>query len=362
MKRQPTQIPSSLKNIQVKAILRSRGIYLEQRVNREMKQAALPLAKEMLKSEPKTDPKRYVHFTNEEALAYAHKQIHIIEVLEKKFDLKLQQFITKIVTGFLAHIEQFEKKNSKSKDYFDDSEDNYLAQAQFDFTPLLIDQAVLAGQEALKLIKSEDIYTPDNLRKQISENVYQFTKSMLDTDRQKLIDALTSGLEQGQNITEIRNTITTQFANYSKSQAMLITRTEVARASTQGALDAWSQSGLVEGKQWVVLEGGDECDQYDGEVESLDGNFYADTTEFADGDPPLHPNCKCQVIPILLNEEKVYAPSPNKAMHDKIINLESKIDKRTKAYKELKEQHIEDKAYIKALEALIGTPPNNPEA
>lgn len=311
MKKMPnnTQVPDALKTIDVKSILRSRGIYFEQKANRQMKQAAMPVARKLLSKKNKTtERQRYVHFSNEEALAYANKQVHIIHVLEAKFENKLQQFINKVVSGFVAHLEQEMTKTAKlrktfkAKDYFDDVEGDFEAQAQLDFTPLLIDQAVLAGQEALKLVKSEDIYTPDNLRKTIASNVAKFTKSMLDTDRQKLVDILSNGLEQGQNINEIRNTITADFADYSKSQAMLITRTEVARASTQGALDAWGQSGLVEGKQWVVMEGGDECDDYDGQVEALDGNFYSDTTEFADGDPPIHPNCKCQLIPILLNE------------------------------------------------------------
>lgn len=307
MRRKNTQVPASLKTIDVKAVLRRRGVYLELKVNKQMKEAARPLAKELLKSK-KVQPKRYVHFTNDEAIEYANKQIHIIEVIEKRFELKVEQFVTKMVSGFLAHLESEIAVNKKLKDgfkvkdYFDDSEEDFLTQAQLDFTPLLIDQAVLAGQEALKLIKSHDIYTPYDLRKKIAENVAKFTQSMLDTDRQKIIDILNNGITEGQSIPEIRNKITADFSDISKNQAMLITRTEVSRVSNQGAIDAWNQSGLVEGKQWVVMQGGDECDAYDGQVESLDGNFYADTTEFADGNPPLHPNCKCQLIPILLQE------------------------------------------------------------
>src|SRR5665213_3523040 len=123
-------------------------------------------------------------------------------------------------------------------------------------------------------------------------------------------------------MTEIRNAITADFDNISKSQAMRITRTEVARTSIQASKDAWAQSGLVDGNQWVVMEGGDECDDYDGQIEALDGNFYPDTTEFADGDPPLHPNCKCQLIPILLDETKGYIPTPNKALSKRLVELE----------------------------------------
>lgn len=311
--RKANEVPRSLKTIDVKAILRSRGIYVKQKANIELKEAAIPLARKLLtkkKTEKKAEPQRYRNFTNDEAIEYAEKQIHIIHVIETKFEAKVQQFIQKVVNGFLEHLESeiattksgTLKKSFKAKDWFDDNEDDYVDQAQFDFTPLLIDQAVLAGTEALKLISSDDIYTPYTYRKVIADNVEKFTQSMLDTDRQKLIDIISSAVKDGKSIPEIRATIQSDFDTYTKSQADRISRTEVARVSTQASLDAWEQSGLVEGKQWVVMEGGDECDDYDGEVEALDGNFYGDTTEFADGDPPIHPNCKCQLVPILLNE------------------------------------------------------------
>lgn len=362
--RKVTDVPASLKGIDVKAVLRKRGVYLKQKANREMKEAALPIARKMLaikKKSPEPEVQHYVHFTNDEAIAYAHKQIHIIEVIEKRFDLKVQQFITKVVNGFLSHLEA-EIATTKSiknlnKDYFSDNEDDYLAQAQIDFTPLLVDQAVLAGQEALKLIGSSDIYTPYKYRDVIADNVKKFTQSMLDTDRETLINIISNGITEGQSIPEIRGAIETDFDNITKSQALRISRTEVARASTQASKDAWEQSGLVEGSQWVVIEGGDECDDYDGQIESLDGNFYSDTSEFADGDPPLHPNCKCQLVPILLDESKVYIPNPNKALLARISELESMSDKRTKAFKKLKAEHREqradDAAYIKSLEKYL---------
>jgi SPP1 gp7 family putative phage head morphogenesis protein len=309
MNRPPTELPKSLQNIDIKAVLRKRGIYFEQKANKEMKELALPVAKEIVKGKQKqAEPRRYLHFTNDEAMAYANKQVHLIEVIEKKLEVKLQQFISKLVSGYLQTIEAESTKKvgkryiGKAKDYFDDNEANLLSAAQLDFTPLLVDQAVLAGQEALKLVGSKDVYIPGQLRDVVAANVAKFTKSMLDTDRQKMIDILTNGLEQGRSIPDIRDAIQADFNDIEKTQAQLITRTEVARVTSQSSLDAWEQSGLVEGKQWVVIQGGDECDAYDGEIESLSGNFYSDTSEFADGDPPIHPNCKCQLIPIILNE------------------------------------------------------------
>lgn len=357
MIRKSTIVPDSLKMIDVKAILRKRGIYLEQNYNKLLKEAAVPIARELLKPKSKkiAEKPRHAQFTNEIVQAFWEKQIHIVEILEKKFDLKVQQFISKVVDGFLAHLESeiATIKDFKAKDYFDDSEDDWQVQAQLDFTPLLMDQVVLAGQEAYRLIgKKDDVYLPDKLRAKIAENVTKFTQSMLDTDRDTLVKILTDGLASGQSVPEIRTAIQADFDNITKSQAQRITRTEVLRASNQASLDAYKQSGVVEGKQWLTAGADDECADYEGDIVALDDNFYGYDTEFQDGDPPLHPNCRCVILPVLIGEN-AYVPPVNKELYSKIKELEAQIDKRTKEYKEIQELRANDLAYTKALEELL---------
>jgi SPP1 gp7 family putative phage head morphogenesis protein len=356
--RKLTEVPASLKNINLEAMLRSRGIYMKQRINREAKELVTPMAKAILNSKKKkVEPQIYAHFSNQDALDYWEKQIHIVEILEKRFDLKVQQFITKMVDNFLNHLDtEITEKNLnkyRAKGYFDDNEDDLLVKAQLDFTPLLIDQAVLAGQEALRLINSKDIYTPYELRAQIAENVAKFTQSMLETDRQTLIDIIKDGIDTGKSIPEIRGMIQTSFSDISKKQAQVITRTEVLRASNQAALDAYKQSGVVEGKQWLTAGATDECAQYEGQIESLDGSFYSDTTQFKDGDPPLHPNCRCVLLPVLISEGKIYTPS-NEGLKQYVAELESQVDKRSKEFKKLKQLKQDDEVYIKSLEKYLG--------
>lgn len=315
-KRKPTEVPSSLKSINVKAVLRKRGIYLDQRMNKEAKERLTPIAKELLKSTKKKTkikektpkPQKYAHFSDEVAQAYWQKQIRIVEVIEARFEKKVEQFVVKIVNEFLKHLDteiNNEKKLKKfnSKGYFDDLEEDLLVQAQFDFTPLLMDQVILSGQEAYKLIGVDDVYIPYKLRDTISRNVAKFTESMLHTDRDTMIGIISNGLEDGKSVPEIRSAIETSFDSISKNQAQRITRTEVLRASNQAALDAYEQSGVVEGKQWLTAGATDECEQYDGDIVTLGGNFYSSDNEFQDGDPPLHPNCRCVIIPVLVDNK-----------------------------------------------------------
>lgn len=365
--RLPSELPASLKNIDIKAVLRKHGVYAQQTKNLELKRAAMPFARQIIKqrysnktpsTEKATSKKLSVQFTNEQLMSYWEKQIHIVETVEQHFEKKIEQFIVHVEKAFLDHLDT-EVTNRKSfvefvnKDYFADNEDELMVQAQIDFTPLLENVATLAGQEAMKLAGSDQVYLPFDYRKQIVENVNKFTKSMLDTDRDALINLITNGLQDGKSIPEIRTSIQETFDTYSKTQAQRITRTEVIRASNQASLDAYEQSGVVEGKQWLTAGATDECAAYEGQIEwDLHGNFYDSDNEFQDGDPPIHPNCRCVLIPVV-DTTKAWQPE-SKQLYEKIEYLESLVDKRTKAWKELKELRVDDEVYIKSLEKHLG--------
>jgi SPP1 gp7 family putative phage head morphogenesis protein len=83
---------------------------------------------------------------------------------------------------------------------------------------------------------------------------------------------------------------------FSGARAEMVARTETAAADVQGNLIGWKESGLVEGKEWKVGAGC--CD----ECEDLDGEQVGIGEEFPDGDPPLHPNCRCDVLPVLADD------------------------------------------------------------
>ncbi len=335
-KRQPNEIPNSLKHIDIKALLRKRGIYMRLRQNAKFKEAIKPVlekiinehkkkgkkitinkALEILNARQKSEgyqPPAHAKFSSDEIMDYYHKQIHDIEILEKHFDLAIQKFLLNVHKKVAEKIEvAIEGKKSPktqnkalkefvSKDVYDDNEDEFQSQAQLDFTPLLDNLAVIAGQDAYKLVGITDPYLESNtLKALISTNVTKFTSSMLDTDRQHIVDLITNGIESGESVLDIRNALVEDL-DFTKMQSTRITRTEVSRASIQSAKDAWQQSGVVDGMQWITAGADDECADYEGQIEPLDGSFY-DSSSFADGDPPLHPNCRCSLIPIVTSGE-----------------------------------------------------------
>lgn len=314
-----TDVPAALKGIDVKALLRRRGIYLKLRQNAELKEAAKPLAAELVKKQKQakskkakdvvevTPPQKYMSFTDAVVEAYKLKQIGSVEVLEKHFDAAINKYLTntllpKAIEKIPTAIDASKSKKVKTKKMvFDDEDKAYLVnQARIQLEPYLHNMATIAGQDANQLIGVDDPYVPSEaLRKRIEANVGKFTDSMVETDQQHLSDLITAGIDEGKGVPEITSTLKADFKDYSANQATRITRTEVLRSANQSAVDAFKQSGVVEGKQWVIAGAEDECADLDGEVVGLSGDFYSSDNEFQDGDPPLHPNCKCVVIPVL---------------------------------------------------------------
>lgn len=336
-----SEIPSALKSVDVKAVLRKRGFYLKQRENKRLKAAALPLAEALVKSkkakkkskpklkvaskaktpESKKDivqvpqPQKYTSFTDDAVQTHWEKTIHDVETIEKHFDAAIKRFlVNKVMTKALAKLQTIVDSNKtvkaqkkalaeyRKKDIFDNDEQGELInEATIDLEPILQNMGVIAGQDANKLIGITDPYIPSEaMSRRVHQNVEKFTKSMVDTDQEYLGNIITSGIENGDSVQQISKQIKDDFGSggYSSMQATRVTRTEVLRSANQSSVDAFKQSGIVEGKQWVTAGADDECADYEGEVETLDGSFY-DTSEFADGDPPLHPNCRCIVVPVL---------------------------------------------------------------
>lgn len=83
---------------------------------------------------------------------------------------------------------------------------------------------------------------------------------------------------------------------FSPERAEMIARTETAFADVEGNIEAYKQSGQVSGKRWITGAGCCElCDELDGKSVPLDKPFPGGRNG-----PPLHPNCRCDVLPVLI--------------------------------------------------------------
>lgn len=176
------------------------------------------------------------------------------------------------------------------------------------------------GTEAFNaLVEGEfDPYT-QTIQNFIKNNSLQVAKE-INTETEKQIRAtLAQGMRENETIQELTARIMHVFGTASTYRAFMIARTESAMAENYADVVAWEQTGVVESKQWFTAE--DEhvcgfCHEMDGVTITLKQSFFnkGDVMMFEDkngkphemtldfrtiGEPPLHPNCRCVLLPIL---------------------------------------------------------------
>jgi len=356
-------IPSSLRHMSIQHILRRRGVYKKLKINRTVKNKAIEILSKKKKVAVKVENNNTItpHFTDDVVNSYYEKQIKLVGTFEKQFEDKITLILNDIQKDAVTNLED-EISNKKlktlvkNKELFDSEQ--YIVRAQIDLTPILIQQLTLAGQEAYNLLGVEDTYMPFAIEEAIKENVLKFAQSMLTTDADVMAQIISDGIKNGNSIPEIRTLLASKFSDYTKMQAERITRTEIMRASNMAAEDAFIQSGVVESKQWLLAPGAcPTCLPHSGKIVGLGSEFYTpDKSGFQDGNPPVHPHCRCVLIPVVKGAKAHQQDLSNLAIQqaERIKELEAMIDENAKTNKQLRSKHTEDKAYIKALEKHLG--------
>lgn len=112
--------------------------------------------------------------------------------------------------------------------------------------------------------------------------------AITESTREMLRADVATAIEEGLSTDQLADELAASYG-FSDSRAEMIARTEIADADVQGNLAAYRESGVVEGKEWILASEHnepDECDDAaDMGVVPLDDDFGGV------GDPPAHPNC-----------------------------------------------------------------------
>jgi len=121
--------------------------------------------------------------------------------------------------------------------------------------------------------------------------------SIEEATRAMLRSAVTDAVEGGWAPERLADTIRESFA-FSEERAATISRTELAFAHVEGNVAGWKETGMVEGKRSILGDNHDIPDECD--LNANQGVVALDEA-FASGDmyPPYHPNCICDVTPVL---------------------------------------------------------------
>ena len=182
--------------------------------------------------------------------------------------------------------------------------------------PILKDTTMEVGSYVLDEM-GIDVEFSDNevIREYLDKNTIKFSKEVNIKTNKQIRATLAEGIAAKEGIYELTKRIEEVFSGAKGYRANRIARTETARAANFATTESYRQSGVVKGKEWLTAF--DEltcewCVPMNGKVVSIEDNFFdkgdtylgnADEALVLDyGDvkfPPLHPNCRCTLIPVL---------------------------------------------------------------
>ena len=153
------------------------------------------------------------------------------------------------------------------------------------------------------------------VRKYLKENPIKFADSVNELTNEKLRATLSEGIAKGESVFNLSKRVEVVFEEAKKSRAQMIARTETSRAMNFATLDAYKQSGLVVRKEWLTA--GDErtcqfCNPMNGKTVAISDEYFEKGGSFEGDDggtlkfnysniehPPLHPSCRCTLIPVV---------------------------------------------------------------
>lgn len=170
-----------------------------------------------------------------------------------------------------------------------------------ELTPELMVAFKEAGLSAMSLVGGE--VSTDSINTRAAEYATKRAGTLADiedTTRELLRSDVTQALEEGWSAQELAAAVKENFA-FSETRAETIARTELALAHVQGNLAGWLESGVVIGKRSILADTHpqeDECDEAAAEGVIDIGDTFSDGS---DG-PPYHPNCLCDLEPILATD------------------------------------------------------------
>lgn len=137
----------------------------------------------------------------------------------------------------------------------------------------------------------ENKFVPERVLEEFKTHEWKFSEATTKKIDQSIEDIIFYGVEDGLSNDNITKQIVNKFNQLEKYQAMRISRTETIRASARGTLAAYDELGV---KEYEILPAFDACPIC---LDMETGNPYP--IDDSSARPPIHPNCRCTVIPIV---------------------------------------------------------------
>ena len=170
------------------------------------------------------------------------------------------------------------------------------------FLPIMRETAAEEGQLAIELIDPTLKFDVDNplVRQFIKARTFSFTELITQETNKQLKKALAESIRLGEGAAKTRRRVRDIFQDITKFRAERIARTEILTVTNLATEESFKQGG-IDTKEWLTAldeRTSQRCLALNGKQVSIDGKFKATDDTILER-PPLHPNCRCTLIPVV---------------------------------------------------------------
>lgn len=281
-------------------IIKSQLVKNQDRTENEMKKESDEQAQKEL------ERKQKFQFTQIEIETAKEKAV--LTAVLKTFDRQKKQVVSQI------------KGTASIRKAFDDvgldpeKEANVMVRI---FKPLLGDLIKDQSKQAFGFIGINDQLNLDNpsVRNYLLKRIVKFSKNMTKLSNKKIARALAEGVQEGESIAQLKKRIGNVFDDMKGYRSERIARSEVSRATNFANEQSYKDSGVVVEKEWLTFfdeRSCEFCPLMNGTRKKLGGKYFSkgDAMTGSKGGtlpfgfdniegPPLHPNCRCTLVPVI---------------------------------------------------------------
>jgi HK97 family phage portal protein len=258
------------------------------------------------KAEPvklKTKRKLKSFYPADKKMIYADVVMKLLSRKEKRFKTAMALEMDRQEKRVLAELQKADIGKSLHEKISDDhinhilnktTEDKLVA----DFTlPFITEFLKSSGQDALNLVgDGGEFKLTLDIQKKLEKRAQFFANSINDTTFKALAKSLSDGIAEGEGINQLSDRVKETYNQYPTYRLDLIARTESTYANNEGFLDAYQQSDLVQGKEWIAT-----IDDHTREEHlDLNGEIVELNQSFSNGlQYPQEYNCRCVIAPAM---------------------------------------------------------------
>lgn len=169
-----------------------------------------------------------------------------------------------------------------------------LVRIMLRYYPVIAQQAFEAASGALDVDVAFDLDNP-KVQEVLGELLSKISKDVPETLKEAIRSLIGRQADEGWSVERLASEIAEHAGDWSKNRARMVAHTEVASAFERANTLAWRESGVVDGKGWLL--GPSPCP----DCEPLGGKEVGLDDEFAPGvlHPPFHPLCTCAAYPVV---------------------------------------------------------------